>query len=357
VPQLIIFIILVLVIVLAVVGWVMDVIGGIVGGVWGFLITLHYAWLIGFAVVSLTIAIVRRILSRGEHSIAWTMFQICTLTTVVIFIVVPVANSRRWNHTFNCVRDWQCHLGNKCVAGFCTVPFGGDHIGLAEFTQGQFRDYTRNRLHRECDKIPGGRVKDIEKRYDCNNAVDGKVDELFGTITSPERCQYFELAAQSGKALPTDDDAPMPCIGRDQAAQICSDLGGRLPTRKEYQSMFEDREFSCANTVMSGLDQFNGLVRRLRAREIRRMKDGPGCGTGKFRKACEKYRDGNTAEGLCDVFGNVAEWTADGGAVGGGFRSNAAAMRGEVAATGPQIDVGFRCIILDEHLVEDRGIF
>ncbi len=347
----IIFFLLVIAIVLVGVGWVMEVVGGIVGGVWNFLINLHYAWLIGFAVVSLTIAIIRRIRSHGEHSIVWTMTQLTALAMAIVFIVVPLANGRRWNHTFNCADDSQCRLDNKCVAGFCTIPFAGDHLGQAEFTQGQWRQYMTEKVQDQCHEIGKQSRKNWNRQYECENSIDETIDEIFKKKTSPEHCQYLDLPTNPKKALMVHQDAPMPCLSRDEAALICADLGGRLPTRQEYESLFEETDFSCRNTVMSGLDEFNGLIRKIKAREIKRMKYGAGCGSGKARKACDKFHSGNTAEGFCDVFGNVAEWTADGGAVGGGFRSSASAMREEIVETGPRIDIGFRCLIFDEGLV------
>jgi hypothetical protein len=53
------------------------------------------------------------------------------------------------------------------------------------------------------------------------------------------------------------------------------------------------------------------------------------------------------------VYGNVAEWTGDGGAVGGSFRSFEITKEDEIeaaGASGARIDVGFRCLIIGEHL-------
>lgn len=362
-PALIIFVVLVVLIVLAALGWALQVIEDAAATVRDFVIKMPVGVLIAFAVLVVAIAAVVAVRNDSLLAFIGTVIGICLLAAVPILVVPPLVHGRQWNHDPKCMNDGdrhECDYGNRCIGGgderdpwgFCAAPFGGDYIGLAEFTQGQFRMYARRQFHAECDRIKAKGGWDWTDKVRCEGAIDDRVGELFDRTVGPENCQYFDLAGRRKTPLLIDDDAPMPCVSRDQAARVCADLGGRLPTVQDYRSIFDDREPSCENAVMSGAPEYKGLSRHIKAREMRRFKAGPGCGRGRFFKVCDKHRAGNTPDGLCDVYGNLAEWTSDGGAMGGGFRSTADEVLSEIAADGPRIDVGFRCVITGEHLTD-----
>ncbi len=371
-PALIIFVVLVVLIVLAALGWVLQIVSDAVATVTDFVINLPVVVVAAFGVAVLVIAFVVMIKTRDVWAFPFTVIGICLLAAVPILVIPPLVNGRQWNHDFECFYDGargECDLDNRCIGagdefdpwGFCAAPFGGDYIGLAEFTQGQFKMHARGPLRAACDKIGARAGWDWSDKISCENAIDDRVAQVFDRSVSVDNCQYFDMPGGRKSPLIVADDAPMPCLSRDQAARICADMGGRLPTTAEYQSLFDGRQPSCANAVMAGAPEYRGLARHIKAREIRRFKAGPGCGRGRFSRVCEKYRTGNTPDGLCDVYGNLAEWTSDGGVMGGGFRSWPEGMLAETGAgvgqtatvaDGPRIDVGFRCVIDGSRLID-----
>lgn len=360
----VIFVVVLVAIVLGAVGIVYNVLESAVLNMWEFTTSLPVPVVIAFGVVVVFIVAVITVREESLFSGVLAGIGLCILVSLPILIVPPIIHGRQWHHQFDCMHDGPsgCERGNRCIGrgdglnefGFCAAPFGFDFIGMAELTQGQYRGFLTEQMEDECRRHhPEKSISSYERQLDCRDSIDEKVEKRFREITAPDRCDYLDLANTAERALRVADEAPMPCLSRKEAARVCEFFGGRLPTGDEFRSLFDEREFSCRNTEMAGTEQFTGLQKTLKAREVKRLRqDGPGCGRGRFGRACEKHRRGNTREGLCDVFGNLAEWTSDGGALGGGFRSTAAEMRGEITGDGPRIDVGFRCVVNGEPLTD-----
>ncbi len=100
---------------------------------------------------------------------------------------------------------------------------------------------------------------------------------------------------QTGRA-----EHPMNCVDQEEAADFAKWMGARLPTDQEWEFAATSRysrewypwsegEPSCVYAVMND--------------------GGPGCGQNRTWKVCQK-KAGNTEQGLCDMAGNVREWTA-----------------------------------------------
>ncbi len=140
------------------------------------------------------------------------------------------------------------------------------------------------------------------------------------------------------------DSHPINCVDWNQANAFCGWAGGRLPTEQEWEAEASNggqRKYpwgnetaTCDYAIMS--------------------QGGYGCARDSTWPVCSKPR-GNTMSGLCDMAGNVWEWTSSfslkGAArvVGGGsWRSDdpaylAASDRGRVVPTRRDGDLGFRC--------------
>ena len=113
-------------------------------------------------------------------------------------------------------------------------------------------------------------------------------------------CNYWHwLKTDPGRDLRHD---PINCVDFDRAQQYAAFMEARLPTETEWEYAAKsegqalkypwgDDAPSCEKAVIDS----NG---------------GPGCGARTTLPVCSKPA-GNTAQGLCDMAGNVREWVQD----------------------------------------------
>ena len=103
--------------------------------------------------------------------------------------------------------------------------------------------------------------------------------------------------------MPTErrSSHPINCVDWNQATAFCAWGGGRLPTEEEWYAEASNRsrrqhpwgteEVSCDYAIWRERSRTNG------------------CGKNSTWPVCSKPR-GNSASGLCDMSGNVSEWTS-----------------------------------------------
>lgn len=105
----------------------------------------------------------------------------------------------------------------------------------------------------------------------------------------------------------TITDVPINCIDWHQADEVCRWAGGRLPTKDEWVREasaggtrvypWGDQPPTCAEAVMDDWQNAGGFA------------DRRGCGTQGTWPVCSKPA-GRSLHGLCDMAGNVTEWTS-----------------------------------------------
>ncbi|MFT7625216.1 MAG: sulfatase activating formylglycine-generating enzyme [Myxococcota bacterium] len=169
------------------------------------------------------------------------------------------------------------------------------------------------------------------------------------------QCDPTRAGGACNARQPERAEHPVNCVDWYQAAAFCKWAGGRLPTEAEWEFAataagtrrfpWGDQAPDCTRAVM--------------------QDEAPGCGTGTTAPVCSRPA-GLSADGLCDLSGNVWEWTADWFAHdayatntspttgmervdrGGGFRIAEARFlqaryRHKITPDARAADLGFRC--------------
>ncbi|HOX47467.1 MAG TPA: SUMF1/EgtB/PvdO family nonheme iron enzyme [Myxococcota bacterium] len=155
---------------------------------------------------------------------------------------------------------------------------------------------------------------------------EGSPELLEWVVSSPARVEFtrsevtvaqYRACVESGAceapttdagcnwAQPDREAHPANCVGGNNAAAYCTWAGGRLPSDDEWYAEasergrrkypWGDQNPSCDLTVLE--------------------YSGKGCGKDSTWPVCSKPA-GNSVSGLCDMSGNVMEWTATGSDAG-----------------------------------------
>lgn len=146
-----------------------------------------------------------------------------------------------------------------------------------------------------------------------------------------------------GSAL--DGENPMNCVDWNGASTFCGWIGARLPTEEEWFA-----EASARGPYPWGGDPASCSLAVM-------FQAGSGCGRGSTSPVCSRPA-GNSVSGLCDMVGNVWEWTSTPVGSGRGVRGGgwifsdasdlSAAGRFVLAPSRRANDVGFRCVRNDD---------
>lgn len=142
---------------------------------------------------------------------------------------------------------------------------------------------------------------------------------------------------------------PMNCVSWQQAQDFCRWLGGSLPTAAQWQLAavgpkaeqkypWGQESASCERAILREGDEGAG---------------GEGCRRQGTWPVCSKP-SGNTPDGICDLLGNVWEWTSSswlsghevrGGSFYSAFDAVAGNKRAQMDDTYHYADIGFRCAL------------
>jgi iron(II)-dependent oxidoreductase len=167
---------------------------------------------------------------------------------------------------------------------------------------------------------------------------------LYRACVKAGKCSPPSRHEQCNWDMAGGEQHPINCVDWNQAMAFCEFVGGRLPSEEEWyaeasdggkrQYPWGDQDVSCELAI------FNW------------SQPGKGCGKNSTWPVCSKPA-GNSLSGLCDMCGNVREWTSSsngsygamrGGSWSGTFRGDLrAAYRCEAIPEGRNSDFGFRC--------------
>lgn len=154
--------------------------------------------------------------------------------------------------------------------------------------------------------IPGGTFNMGSTETRDEKPIHAVKVRTFQIAKAPVTRRQYQLCVQQGKCTEPschwppsggEEDLPVVCVNWNQAKQFSNWTGGRLPSEaeweyaarsggKEWKYPWGSGEPSCTRAVIVG------------------------CGNSAARPICSKP-DGNTKQGLCDMGGNVWQWTED----------------------------------------------
>ncbi len=191
-----------------------------------------------------------------------------------------------------------CGAGEWCNNGTCEV--GNTNIVWIQIPGGTFQ---MGSTTGDADELPVHQVTvssfEMSKTEVTVDQYQACVDA--GTCTLPEENASNFPGSLCNWGASGRGAHPVNCVHWDQAVTFCAWAGGRLPSEAEWE--YADRSGGQDITYPWGDDTATCQYAVM-------DEGGYGCGQGGTWASCGKTA-GNTAQGLCDMAGNVYEWVQD----------------------------------------------
>lgn len=161
--------------------------------------------------------------------------------------------------------------------------------------------------------IPGGTFLMGSDEYPQERPVHKVAVKTFELGRTEVTNRQYQACVKAGACAPLDmnclspafrgPDQPAVCVPWAQARAFAEWAGGRLPSEAEW-------EYAARGAGGTGRYAWGDAPPTCRRAVFGENPDKPGCGRGSTWPVCSKPR-GNTKQGLCDMGGNVWEWTED----------------------------------------------
>ncbi len=182
-----------------------------------------------------------------------------------------------------------CQAGIVCDEGLCWSTICGGRFDMGSLPgQGDADELPQRSVVLRAFELLVSEVTVAQYRL-CVD--DGACEPWPASDDVPSRCSWDEL---------DQDDHPMNCLDWSMASSFCGWAGAYLPTEAEWEYAARSRGRD-VRYPWGDAEPACGLLQ---------MHEEDCCGMGTTCPVCT-FPEGNTEQGLCDMAGNIFEWTAD----------------------------------------------
>ncbi len=195
-----------------------------------------------------------------------------------------------------CYGNGTCNAGLDCADGRCVDPAAAAGVEWVRMGGGSFRMGSESG---DDDEKP---VRVVRVGTFALSKTEVTVRQYRACVEAAG-CTAPETGGSCNWDKPGRDEHPINCVNWNQAWAFALWAGGRLPTEAEW-------EYAARSEGRSGEYPWGDAEANC-SRAVMDEGSGNGCGHGDTTFPVCSKRAGNTAQGLCDMAGNVWEWVGD----------------------------------------------